>query len=379
LAENLVSFIFYLLSLIFNLSPLTSQEENEMKPKLVFTALAGLMICSIFSTSQGADKFYYGGCHVQALYPKCPELRDSLRFNMVFAVDLNQDNIHYPANAGLQAVAEQSDTRSPTYWSVLSHYTLWEAEGLQGSYVNLLYNGGTLVNDDSASGGKAMKFSGSGLPRLIQWGPSYYQELGDTLHPIEYTAEFRLKFRYSLYQPRGAMSGQPPTPVCSIMVVETLRDTILKATTLYKNQFPNGGGYQPFLLSYTLPYDTVYKSNNSIEFQIYWFAIPEAEEFRIDYVKVYDDNGRRLMNGEKDSDIIAYVSQAWVHTTIPATGETVVYRWYLRDQPPSVDCFAPYAYIDNLLRQVSTERVGMQASNRILKPRKSLMLSQNKN
>jgi hypothetical protein len=339
-----------------------------MKPKNIFRIMAVITILLIFSTSQGADKFYFGsyGGEEQA-----SDLKDSLKFNIVRTCcgDLAGD-IDSLAKYGLRAIRLDFSDNSPSQWSWYSHYTMWEAEGLQGSYVNLLYNGGTLVNDDSASGGKAMKFSGSGLPRLIQWGPSYYQELGDTLHPIEYTAEFRLKFRYSLYQPRGAMSGQPPTPVCSIMVVETLRDTILKATTLYKNQFPNGGGYQPFLLSYTLPYDTVYKSNNSIEFQIYWFAIPEAEEFRIDYVKVYDDNGRRLMNGEKDSDIIAYVSQSWVTTPIQGTGEPVVYRWYMRDQPRYIDCFEPSRYIDGLLREVSTERVGTEAFYRISEPNK---------
>jgi hypothetical protein len=334
-----------------------------MKPKLVFTVLAGLMVCLIFSTSQGANKFYYGGFHVESIYNKCSELKDSLRFNIVFGVDLN-GYFNSLANASLQGVAEQEDLDSPTRWSSISHYTLWEAEGLQGSYVNLHYNGGTLVNDPSASGGKAWKFTRPIPPEtIIQTGPGYHQELGDTLHPIEYTAEFRLKFRYSLYQPRGALGGEPPTAVCSLMVVETLRDPILKATTLYKNQFPNGGGYQPFLLNYTLPHDSVYGTNNSIEFQIYWFGIPEAEEFRIDYVKVYDYYGNQLMTDTTVANMIkTYVSQSWVTTPIQGTGEPVVYRWYLRDQPLSIDCYMPYAYIDNLLKANSPHIPGAQFS-----------------
>jgi hypothetical protein len=339
-----------------------------MKPKLVFTVLAGLMVCLIFSTSQGANKFYYGGFHVESIYNKCSELKDSLRFNIVFGVDLN-GYFNSLANASLQGVAEQEDLDSPTHWSSISHYALWEAEGLQGSYVNLQYaSWGTLMNDPYASGGRAMKFSGPGTPGIIQWGPSYYQEPklpGDTT-TIRYTAEFRLKFLYSLYQPRGAMSGQPPTPVpvCSLMVVD--RGTILKARTLYKNEFPTGGAYDTFTLG---PY-TVPNTDNRIEFKIHWFAIPEANDFRIDYVKVYDYYGNLLMSGFEDSKIIAYVSQPWVTTPIQGTGEPVVYRCYLRDQPRSIDCFEPDRYIDSLLRTVSGERVGMQAYNRISTPDK---------
>jgi hypothetical protein len=330
-----------------------------MKPKLVFAVLAGLMICSISSTSQGADKFYYGGFHMECIYNKSSELKDSLRFNIVFGADLN-GYINFLANASLQGVAEQGDVDSPTRLSSISHYTLWEAEGLQGSYVNLQYaNWGTLVNDPSASGEKAMKFSGSGTPGIIQWGPSYEQEPKDIQgYLISYTAEFRLKLLYSLYKPRGDMSWEPPTPVpvCSLMVVD--RGTILKARTLYKNEFPTGGAYDTFTLG---PY-TVSNTDNQIEFKIYWFAIPEAEDFRIDYVKVYDYYGNLLMSGFEDSKIIAYVSQSWVTTPIQGTGEPVVYRWYMRDQPLSIDCYMPYAYIDNLLKTNSPRIPGAQFS-----------------
>jgi hypothetical protein len=325
-----------------------------MKPKWIFMVLAGLMICSIFSISHGANRFYFGSYGGE---DHASDLRDSLRFNIVRAMtpSIYIDSL---ASHGMRAIVLDGDTTSPSHWSWISHYTLWEAEGLQGSYVNLLYNGGTVVNDPYASGGKARKFSRPSTPGIIQTGPSYYQEPGG-----EYTAEFRLKLRYSLYQPRGAMSGEPPTAVCSIMVVDALKDTILKARTLYKNEFPNGGGYKTFLLGpYTVP------DVNRIEFQIYWFAIPEAEDFRVDYVKVYDDNGRILMSGQKDQAIIAYVSQSWVTKPIQGTGEPVVYRWYMRDQPTSIDFYMPTRYIDNLLKDVSYERVGFQAFCRVDSP-----------
>jgi len=45
-----------------------------------------------------------------------------------------------------------------------------------------------------------------------------------------------------------------------------------------------------------------------------------------------------------------------VHTTLP-NGDTVVYRWYLKDEPQYIDAFEPARYIDSLLREVSSERV----------------------
>jgi hypothetical protein len=327
-----------------------------MKPRNILQIMAVMTSLLIFATSQGEDKFYfgtYGGIEHASI------LKDSLKFNIIEQYDVNDSNIDSLAGNSLRAIVHAVGDGSPTDWSVISHYTLWEAEGLQGSYYKLSYNGGTLVSDPYASGGKAMKFSGPGEPGIIQWGPSYEQEpdlWGGP--PINYTAEFRLKFLYSLYQPRGALGGEPPTPVCCIMAVD--RGTILMADTLYKSEFPSNGSYKTFLLgNYSVP------QHDSIEFKIYWFAPREAIDFRVDYVKVYDAYGKDLMSGAKDTLIMNYVSQDWVHTTIPATGETVVYRWYMRDQPPSVDCFAPYAYIDNLLRQVSTERVGMQVFCRL--------------
>jgi hypothetical protein len=334
-----------------------------MKLKLVFTVLAGLMICSIFSTSLGAERFYYGtwGTFDHSF----SEVKDSLRFNII-AGDVDSSTVDSFRVHSLRAIVGNWDENSPNKWATLSHYTLWETEGLLGSWVNLRYNGGSLVNDPYASGGEAMSFSGSDTG-LIQWGPRYYQETGDTLHPIQYTAEFRLK--YLNYSPRGPMASGPPTPLCRLMVLD--HNTVLMERLIYKTDFPMAGVYDTFqLANYTVP-DT-----NKIEFRIYRLNRPEP--LYVDYVKVYDDGGKNLMNGIWDSAIIAYVDSPWVHTTIPGTGDTVVYRWYMRDQPHSVDCFTPYVYIDSLLKQVSAERVGVQAFKRILKPRKSLMPNQNK-
>jgi hypothetical protein len=322
-----------------------------MKQKLIFGTLAVLMVFSIFSISRGADKFYYGswGGNPERDFPF---IKDSLRFNIV-NTDVHSSTVDSFVNHSLRAMVGNygcgsTDEYSPYRQAGQSHYTLWEAEGWDGSYFNLSYNGGEVVNDPYASGGKAVKFTGPGTPRLIQWGPTYSQERGDPANPIKYTAEFRLKLFYSLYQPRG---GRLPTPgqefVCCIMVVDTVSDSILKADTLCKGEFPSDGSYKIFTLAdYTVP---VW---NQIEFQIYWFALPVAIDFRIDYVKVYDQNGWDLIENPTHyvaNQIKAYVDSPWVHTTLP-DGDTVVYRWYMRDQPEYIDCYKPFAYIDSLLK-----------------------------
>lgn len=340
-----------------------------MKPKWILTVLAGLMICSIFSTSQGADKFYYGSYKAVELGPAhLPLQKDSLKFNIGESFYIDSSNVDSFARYSMRAIPENEiEGISPYYWSKWSHYTLWKAEGLDSSYYRLDYEEwGTLVNDPYAFGGKAMKFSGPGETGIIQWGPRYYQEpVYSGTDSIRYTAEFRLK--YVLFKPRGAMGGNPPDSVCRIMVVD--RGAILSSMKLSRNNFT--GAYQTFKLeNYTVP------GGNRIEFQIRWFGRPG--DFYVDYVKVYDGNGRDLIDLRlADQSIINYVSQTWTKT-VNVDGDTVIYRWYMRDQPHSVDCFAPYAYIDNLLREVSPERVGIQALNRILKPRKSLMPNQNK-
>jgi hypothetical protein len=330
------------------LKPLTSQEEIEMKPKLVFAVLAGLMICLIFSTSQGADNFYfgsYGGIEHASI------LKDSLKFNIIEQLGVDSSNIGSLVDGRLRAIVHAVGDSGPTDWAWLSHYTLWEEEPFPGSNFYLHFNGGTLENDPLASGGKVRKFVGPGDPGIIQWGPTYYQERVVPERPndiIEYTAEFRMK--YLVFTPRGAMGGIPPGAVCRLMVMNGAN--VLKDTTLYRVNFT--GGYQSFKLKYTVP------GPNAIDFRIYWFGISGA--LYVDYVKTYDDYGHRLIELKlADQRIMNYVSQSWVDTTIPGTGETVVYRWYGRDEPPSIDLYMPHKYIDSLLGEVSTERVLFQA------------------
>lgn len=325
------------------------------------------MISAVFFISHGADRFYYGSYNGEEF---ASVLKDSLQFNIVRSDVSDSLEIVSLAQNQLRAIVNNYDTNSsPKYWSDRSRYTLWEAEGLEESWVNLQYaSWGEEVNDGSASGGKAIKFTGPGFPNdTILKGPRYYQDPGPEEAPIMYTAGFRLK--YLLYTPLGLMGVDPPTPVCCILVVDTSNDTILKADTLYGTDFGGGGGpYQTFELD---DYTVVRKGApkwNATEFQIVWYGVRGA--LYIDYVKVYDEYGEWLMSGAWDAAIMDYVSQDWVATTIPGTEDTVIYRWYVRDEPPSIDYFAPTRHVDSLLKQVSTERIVNKTFNRISKPDK---------
>ncbi len=300
--------------------------------------------CLIVTNGNAADKLYYGSYDGEEY---ASVLKDSLKFNIVRSDRSDFSEIQLLAENAMRAIVANFGDSTPLSWSGKSHYTLWEAEGYPGSNVNLQYDGGSLVDDDFASGGEAMEFSGPDTPRIIQTGPGYYQ-----YGTRQYTAEFCLKYLSDTLLGTVALSSS--TPVCSIMVVD--RDTIiLKDTTIYKDDFGIEGSYKTFKLeNYTVQDDPW----TGIEFKIYWFGIPG--DFYIDYVKVYNENGLLVMSGAKDSAITAYVSQDWTKT-VNTEGDTVIYRWYLKDEPLSIDLYMPTAHIDSLLKEVSQERVGFQA------------------
>jgi parallel beta-helix repeat protein len=330
-----------------------------MKAKIILQILSVLFIGLMYSFCYGSDDFYYGNLHCLGIGTEYLSWqKDSLKSNIGFSADINSSNIQYFVNDTMRAIPENEDTtnESPKHWARVSYYTLWEAEAYPESYYHLHYYGGALVSDSNAHSGQAMKLNCSATSRLIQWGPSYVQEdKYNKTDSIKYTAEFRLKFVSALSTPPGEKSGNPPVPVCSLMVVDTLSHTILKHLKLYRSNF-TGGGYKAFLLSGYTVSDT-----NNIDFQIYLFGTTDAAYFYIDYVKSYDENGYGLIDLKRhDQDIIDYVDSNWVHTTLPGSSETVVYRWYLHDEPGFFDSYRPIAYVDSLLRQTSQERAGFQ-------------------
>jgi hypothetical protein len=327
--------------------------EMRCKYQAVAILLIGCLIGSIPSISDAGDKFYYGTWTYKAIIPEYPVFRDSLYFNLVFADLYSQPSAHVDSLAkyGLRAVGFtwQGDTTTPIHWTLYSYYSVWEAEGYPGSGFNLIYLGGEEINDGDASGGKARYFSSSNADSgLIQRGPNYWQEPTVEGILINYSAEFRLKFV-------GVFPDS--AKICNMILHDTNQDYILAETTLTAVDFPNNQ-YKIFTIPYTLTFPTGV-NYGKMEFQIFWYGIGDLY---VDYVKVYNEKGIELMSGARDSAIINYVSQPWVSTIIPSTGEPVVYGWYQRDEPSMIDQYWPYAHVDSVLAEAEPARLGNQAT-----------------
>jgi parallel beta-helix repeat protein len=294
------------------------------------------------------DKFYYGGFHAHVVVDKFPDLRDSLRFNLVFLFDVDGNHkIDSLAKYSLKGVAEQTDQNSPLWWSTYSYYTIWEAEGFPGSRVGFTYSGGTPIYDSQAHGTgswNAMKFYPPSSPGMVQTGPDYrqYTTYGDT-NRIIYQVDFNLRF--------SGNTANPAEQVCKIMVV--VDGATLKESTLVVGDF-DSTSYKKFQLEYNLDSRLSFQST---QFKIYWYGV---DSLYVDYVAVYDQNGHDLMSGARDLQILNYVQQSWASTVFPGTNDTVIYRWYMRDEPQSIDCYMPYAHIDSLLKNNSPYKPGAQ-------------------
>ena len=316
--------------------------------------LIGCLIGLIPSISDAGNKFYYGTWPYWWLQPPgllLPTLKDSLHFNLIFIDVSDQQTPDSLAGYGLQAVTFQwqGDSTTPIHWTLYSYYSVWEAEGYPGSSYNLVYFGGEEITDPEASGGKARHFSSSNADSgIVQRGPNYWEEPSVEGMLINYSAEFRLK-----------LVGVFPDSVkiSTLILYDSNQDYILAETTLTGVDFPNNQ-YKIFTIPYTLTFPTGV-NYGKMEFQIFWYGIGDLY---VDYIKVYNEKGIELMSGARDSAIVNYVSQPWVSTIIPSTGEPVVYGWYQRDEPALIDQYCPYAHVDSVLAQVNPERLGNQAA-----------------
>jgi hypothetical protein len=327
-----------------------------MRLRPAICLLTGWALLCIGSV-QAAGTFHYGTSWVDPNREETdfPFLRDSLGFNIVRAY-ANSCTIDSFAKYSLSAMVSNCDDEySPFKRASHSHYIVWEPERYPESNYQLEYEGGTMVDDSHASGGKAMLFDPlrGDKPGTIQEGPWYPQQYLDGMHPIQYHARFRLKSPLS--NPRKSRGGSYPDSLICFLKVLGDSETLAK-DTVYCSDFQYYLGYKDFELTYEA-------SKNPIEYQIYWTG---NRLLYVDCVKVYDNNGWDLVEDSTHTapeQIQTYVDSAWVHTTFPSTDDTVVCRWYLQDEPWYIDVLEPARYIDSLLREVSPERVGYQIVN----------------
>jgi hypothetical protein len=105
-----------------------------MKAKWIFKIVAVTMILLVFSLSQGADRFYYGTYNWADSTKDFQYIRHSLRCNILWG-KCTQTTVDSFKNHSLRAIVQNmwgEHQNSPSMWASESHYTLWEAKGLEG-------------------------------------------------------------------------------------------------------------------------------------------------------------------------------------------------------------------------------------------------------
>ncbi len=291
-----------------------------------------------------ADRFYYGAYIQSDEYPDDDYqfMADSMGFNIVLGPEVE--------DAGVRARLQASGMKQVAYNGLLryygrGHYMVWEAEGTPSSKWELEWSQGELVEDDNASGGYAIRFiEGDHDADTVIWGPHHVEESVDPSD--QYTARFRI---------RGGVppdSGIGETDTVAVIMVWTSQGGFVASDPLLNNELTtsydeyvlfyqiNGTTFTPCCGAEPLSPDTV-----TTEYKIYWYG---NRDIFVDRVRVYDDRGYRLFTNAGVRDPIQQaVQEAWVDTSF-------VYRWYLQDEPNSIDRFGVYREIDSLISNVDS-------------------------
>ncbi len=296
-----------------------------------------------YPDANAADRFFYGAYLQTDEYPNDDYqfMADSMGFNIVLGPGVE--------DVSARARLDTSGMKQVAYHDSLikygaGHYMVWEAEGTEHSEWQLQRSQGDVISDDSASGNQAVRFTkGADTADTVIWGPHHVQE---PLGPSDrYTARFRI---------RGGILPDPPiegTDTVAVIMVWASQagDTIVSLPLLNDSLTTS---YEDYYLSYQvdgtisnpccggepMSPDTV-----TTEYKIYWYG---NRDIFVDRVMVYDERGRRVFENPVIRNMLQQeVQEAWVDTSL-------VYRWYLQDEPNSIDRFAVYREIDSLISNV---------------------------
>jgi len=321
--------------------------RTSKKIPIILFSLTLLIICMMqfHASAYAADRFFYGAYLQRDEYPDDDYqfMADSMGFNIVLGPGVEDDS----ARDRLQSLG----MKQVAYHDSLikygrGHYMVWEAEGTEHSDWQLQRSQGALIPDDSASGNYAIRFREEvDQADTVVWGPHHVEE---PLDPLDrYTARFRIR---GGILPDTAIKGTDTVAV--IMVWTSQAGDIVASHPLLNDSLTTS--YEDYYLSYQisgtisnpcggsepLSPDTV-----TTEYKIYWYG---NRDIFVDRVMVYDERGRRVFENPVIRNMLQQeVQQAWVDTSF-------VYRWYLQDEPNSIDRFAVYREIDSLIQNVDS-------------------------
>ena len=321
-------------------------------------------------SAMASDEFYFGAS--LSPYPDSSEfpgvvehysIMDSLlHFNIVKEDDHDVERWKLSAigEAGLRAILYIRKRGWPA-WYAYGFYTTWEAEvGSLDTDIHLEHDEGVgqIIDDPSASESRAYRLTpGDDAPGLVLWGPAYRQEARDCNLEYDHCARFWLKTEGD---------GPPGDPVATLLISATVYDTtigdyvedsVIVDSTIYPYQI-TGLEYTPIGLYYQLNElclrpgceqgveDVKRLYANGVEFKVIWYG---DHTLYIDRVEVYDtDRGKQLFY---DPSVADSIRENVSNYADPALLDTVLFAWYLRDEPVVIDLFAPYRKVDEILRE----------------------------
>ncbi|MFQ6094239.1 MAG: dockerin type I repeat-containing protein [bacterium] len=284
-----------------------------------------------------------------------------LHFNIVKEDDHQVEGWKLSAigDAGLKAIIFINRQGWPA-WHAYGFYTTWEAEvGSLDTDTHLEHDEGIgqIVSDPSASELRAYKLTpGEDAPGLVLWGPTYKQQARDCNLEYDHCARFWLK---------SDGDGPQGEPLATLLVSATVYDTamsdyvedfVIVDSTIYSSQLSHT--YTPIELYYQLNElclvegceqgveDVRRLYAKDVEFKVIWYG---NHTLYIDRVEVYDtERGRELFY---DSSAVETIRENVRNYADPALMDSVLYAWYLKDEPNVIDLFAPYRKVDEILRE----------------------------
>jgi hypothetical protein len=244
---------------------------------------------------------------------------------------------------GLKIYANNPNT-APYRYS-MSHYMVWQAEE-DMQYTDC--RGTKHDNGRVSADGKAWQsvdvnatYSHNDTVGYLVKGPDAVGEIRNWYSeiPINYTAVFRMKI--------DAIDDTARVATISIWRGSYL----IGSRDVYSFEFVNSPAdfdtFQIADFTYDIggspkvvvtPQGDLELTDRNVRFCVKWWY---SRKLTVDWIKVYDFDGRFMIDNHSYDDGIKTDANAWNCDNLA--------MWYLRDEPPVADCFRPYRYIDSLL------------------------------
>ena len=204
----------------------------------------------------------------------------------------------------------------------------------------------------------------------LMFGPHYKQEkrYKRWLYGCRDCIDYTVSYRMALDNKSNVNSNET---VCRIKVVHRyarllgskfeLIDEVLAEKTLKVSDFPVDGSFKNFKLPpyrYSLKFTKpsidkyTYKDrfgDNGIQYQVEWLRNDKKCTLYIDYVEVYDKEGK-YFNSEYSAQNTEAVRNIKSYVNKYSEWDNIIY-WFAHDEPAAIDVYTPMRFVDSLVRR----------------------------